>query len=355
MDFDLEEAAGVARSPPIPMDSIRRVASLVLKPISEMRKVEDFLGRVGQSMYDGRTSFFDILMSVFPRNKKLSLSRAGFANDAEAQLVAILLSWAATCERWCSEYEELRRLQSSVDRKSKYAETRSLVFRTAANTAIAADNFAPVPGSTQWMAGANTGTVIEEMHDLKIPQEDALVALTYQVLLMRPLVWHRELDPLASFADPVALTPGATLKSTPFNTPWHLALRYLVAKATAYTADQTGITTQAVVYGSLYTQVVYVDGAAMLVSAVFTTAIKQLMDESAAMFPSDKPRARRGVCPAGTEFVVTFGSATVMDKQLDAALRAAVRKYGAIRDVAIVCKQPEFKFTAVPLDESALW
>ena len=355
MSYDLEEESSVVRAPPMPIEGIRRVASVALRSASTtfvpgLVNVESFLQRSGQSLYDGRTSFFDILMAVFPRGKSLSVSRAAIKDADQQKASAILLSWAATCERWCAEYEELRKLHSSADRSSVYAITRTDAFRTASTTALdAAAGKKPFQSGAAYQAFADMDAILTEVVAFKLPGADALVDLTYQILLMRPLVWHAELTPGASFVDPVVI---AGVANASFTTPWCLAYRAVTNEYTTHAAlaDKRPV-------DAALASVVYVDGAALKARDIFLMAITQLSNESKKVYDgtSKNPRPRRGICPAGTEYTVELFGVRVTDKALDSALRAAIRKYGKINDVQIKCSPGDFTFDAIPLDESSLW
>ena len=353
--MDAEETAGVVRAPPVPAVAIRRVVAAVFRNLHEYtescaRTVEEHLKTSGKSLYDGRTSFFDLLMLVFPRDKPLASSRAGFESQMHAIVGALLMSWAATCERWCAEYEELRTIQQSPDRVSAYAVARSSAFRNEANSALADKYFLGAKGK----AGADLRAILVEAYNANIPSGDSLVKLTLQILNMRPLVWHRELTPTATLLDPVPWEPSAVGTKT-FTDPFSFLYRDIVADF----KDKDNGQFSPMPSLSALSAVVYVDGTGMTARSVFTTAIEQLAAESKAMYPSDKPRNRRGVCPTGTDYVVMYNGGAVnehvTDKGLDAAIRAAVRKYGPIEGVSIICAATKVKFDAVALDETALW
>ena len=356
--MDAEETAGVIRAPPVPAVAIRRVVAAVFRNLHIFtegcaRTVEEHLRTSGKSLYDGRTSFFDLLMLVFPRDKPLASSRAGFQSNMRAVFGALLMSWAATCERWCAEYEELRTIQQSPDRVSAYAVARSSAFRSEAKSASAGNYSLGAKGK----AGADLRAVLVEAHNADIPSGDLLVKLTLQILNMRPLVWHRELTPTATLLDPVPWEPSAVdiIDTIKYEDYFSFLYRDIVAefkdKDNGQLAPMPSL--------SALSAVVYVDGTGMTARSVFTTAIEQLAAESRAMYPSDKPRNRRGVCPTGTDYVVMYNggvvNARVTDMGLDAAIRAAIRKYGPIEGVSIVCNATKVQFDAVALDETALW
>jgi hypothetical protein len=317
----------ITRAPPMPMESVRRVVSMVLaresvRPL--LQKVEAFLARSQKSLYDGSISFYDALMAVFPRGKSIKVSRAAFSSSdgaKEAKCAALLLSWAATCELWCSEYEDLRRLIGSSERTSAYAVARATGFLAAYKTT-------DVWGAQQGALDDNAKTEAGSPIDLP----DQLATMTRQVLWVRPFVWHKELDERASLADPVIFATKPAGGST---------FDYWTQ---AYEALWSGMEA-----------VVYVDGAALKARDIFKTAMKQLSEEVDKLFPKGVPKYRRGVCPVGTQYVVTFNDESVPPGPLDNAIRAALRKYGAIEGVKIICKEPQYELDVIPADGSVLY
>jgi hypothetical protein len=374
---DLEDRANTQRAPPMPIESVRRVAAAVLKaiptPSDELRKVEDFLARQGggMSLYNGRNSFFDILMMVFPVGKPLKVSRAAFQDEQSARRAAYLLSWAATCERWGAEYEHTRRLLDSSDRASPYAALRATQFKSAA--VATAKPF----GDPDELYSKAAGKAKSKKWDAYIAHtrgnvvvDDPLITLTRQVLWARPLIWHRELDARAVLEDPVILAIGADTDTAPDDliiaAEWKQLFASVVTEPMDITPKATPPTSVAEVLNAtnpdegksnLYKTVVYVDGVSLTAGDIFETAINQLLKETAALHPSGPKFKRGGVCPAGQQYVVKFGSAAIPKGPLEAAVRAALRKYGPIKDVSVVCASlgDLQTFKVVPVDGSSVW
>lgn len=367
---DLEELASIDRAPPMPMESVRRIVAAVLQKTNQLTKVEDFLARQGggMSLYNGRSSYFDILMAVFPIGKPLKVSRAAFASVDEAKAVARLLSWAATFERWASEYEQTRKMIDSPDRASPFALLRASQFKTAA--AASAKPFGDpaeikynATGSKKyddWAAVAVGSPVVD----------DPLITLTKQVLWCQPFIWHRELDPNATLEDPVIFTVPAGTDSTADGkqraNDWSILFTTVVAKSKTPAPTSGGTTVADIIKAAdqdldtqnLYNTVVYVDGASLTAGGFVELAINQLLKEVGAMYPAagGAKFRRGGVCPAGEQYIVKVGGAEVPKGPLDAAIRAALRKYGKIDSVSVVCGPSSAdEFKVVPVTGSSVW
>jgi hypothetical protein len=333
---DLEEIARV-RAPPVPVEMVRRVAAICLaecKNNTSLQKVEAYLGRNGMSLYSGKTSFYDILMNVFPQGKPIKVSRAAFANDAEAQQAYLFLAWAATCERWASEYNSLQSLFSPQAAQSQFAKVRGrdLIdamgvmknpFDSFAKQKVLADDV------TAAKAVAITATA------------EPVVRLTQQILFMKPLIWHKEMNNLASYADPAVTADSSEPPE------WLGVYKQLIA------TDDGKSTGRA--HAAIGKQV-YVDGVAMPAYEFFLTAVKQLDQEADELFPAaGSTKHRRGACPIGQEYIVKYHGVVVPRGALDVAIRNALRKFGPIDGVTVECRFPAVTFTAIPVDGADVW
>lgn len=361
-DRDLEDLAAIKRAPPMPMESVRRVVAAVLHAtkMDELKKVEDHLSRQGNgmSLYSGRSSYFDILMAVFPMGKPLKTSRAAFAGQSSAIKAALLLSWAATCERWAAEYEHTRKLIDSPDRASPYAVLRATQFATETAKADMYGGTGKIDFAGSWKEWITEAAKA-------VPVDDPLVTLTRQILWFRPLIWHRELQPSAVLEDPVIFDTVIDSDTKPYVELFTKVIAScddptIKDKTKTAFADVINEVTDAgksKTITNINSTVVYVDGASLVAATVFKKAIEQLVEETKAMYPSNKPKFRRGgVCPAGESYTVLMGGAPIPRGPLDAAVRAVLRKYGPIDKVTVECTSSSANaFLVVPIDGSAVW